>query len=352
MNEITGITATTGTNWTDPVHDKNGNMTTIPKPSSLANGLTATYDAWNRLVEVSDGQTVVGEYTYDGLKRRIKKGLDSQSPSSPDGVDSYVHYFYNAQWQVVETRETGTESAQAETLQPKYQYVWSSRYIDAAVLRDENTDQDSLCDDARLYYLADANFNVTTLVDTVGNAVERYLHSPYGSPTTYDGTWTHTRASSSHANVVLYTGREYDPETGLYQYRNRYYGGEVGRFVSRDPVGYKSKDVNLYRYVHNNAMIATDPDGQIAISDGGTGGISLPYGCWFPGAHVYGRCDCWGLSGPIATISMSAALQACCLSSGMLAAITISPCMQPGYEENCVENLLKPFGLGVFCQCT
>jgi hypothetical protein len=25
-------------------------MTTIPKPASLADGLTATYDAWNRLV--------------------------------------------------------------------------------------------------------------------------------------------------------------------------------------------------------------------------------------------------------------------------------------------------------------
>ena len=31
-NEITAITATTGTNWADPVYDRAGNMTTIPKP--------------------------------------------------------------------------------------------------------------------------------------------------------------------------------------------------------------------------------------------------------------------------------------------------------------------------------
>ena len=37
VNETTDITAATGTNWADPVHDKAGNMTTIPKPSDLAN---------------------------------------------------------------------------------------------------------------------------------------------------------------------------------------------------------------------------------------------------------------------------------------------------------------------------
>jgi hypothetical protein len=32
----------------------------VPKPASLANGLNLKWDAWNRLVEVDDGQTVVG----------------------------------------------------------------------------------------------------------------------------------------------------------------------------------------------------------------------------------------------------------------------------------------------------
>ncbi len=45
----------TGTNWMDPVHDRVGNMPTIPEPANLAGGLTATYDAWKRLVELKDG---------------------------------------------------------------------------------------------------------------------------------------------------------------------------------------------------------------------------------------------------------------------------------------------------------
>ena len=88
-------------------------------------------------------------------------------------------------------------------LQPDWQYVWSPRYVDAAVLRDKNTDADGLCDDERLYYLCDANFNVTTLVDTNGDAVERYLYDAYGTVTIYDGSWTNTRSTSSYANVVM-----------------------------------------------------------------------------------------------------------------------------------------------------
>jgi len=117
-------------------------MTSVPKPSSLANSLTLKWDAWNRLVEVKDGATVIGVYEYDALNRRVKRHVDSQAPGSPNGIDTYLHYFYNQAWQVLETRDTTTESDQPETLQPDWQYVWSPRYIDAAVLRDKNTDTD------------------------------------------------------------------------------------------------------------------------------------------------------------------------------------------------------------------
>ena len=174
VNEISDITETTGTAWATPVHDRAGNMTSVPKPASLASSLSLKWDAWNRLVEAKDGQTVIGVYEYDGLQRRVKRHVDSQAPDNPNGIDTYVHYFYNSAWQVLETRDTMTESDQPENLQPDWQYIWSPRYIDAPILRDKNTDADGLCDDERIYYLGDANFNVTTLVDTGGDAVERY----------------------------------------------------------------------------------------------------------------------------------------------------------------------------------
>jgi RHS repeat-associated protein len=176
----------------------------------------------------------------------------------------YVHYFYNQQWQVLETRDTTTESDQPESLQPDYQYLWSPRYIDAPVLRDENTDADGLCDDERIYYLGDANFNVTTLVDTGGDAVERYLYAPYGDVAIYDGSWSSMRSASSYGNAVRYTGREWEGETGILHYRRRYYHVSLGRFVLSDLINY-AETLNLYTYTQNAPTTRSDPTGLFSL---------------------------------------------------------------------------------------
>jgi RHS repeat-associated protein len=286
-NEVTSASS-----WATPAHDRAGNMTTVPKPSSLANGLTLKYDAWNRLVEVKDGATVVAKYEYDATGRRVKRHIDSQSPSGPNGVDRYEHLFYNG-LQVIETRGTTNVNDAAQNLQPKYQYVWSLRYIDAPVLRDQNTDNDGLCDDARIYFLGDANMNVTSLVDTAGDALERYVYDPYGRVTMYDAAWSSTRSTSTYSNTALYTGRELDPESLFYFYRARYYGTELGRFRSRDPIAYRGGR-NLYAYVDDSPVMHADPTGlrpatQPTVSDiayclaklewGATVGPAFGYSC-------------------------------------------------------------------------
>ena len=202
-NEVGTISVASGgagVNWADPVHDAKGNMTTLPKGWSPASGLTCVYDAWNRLVEVKDGSTTIGRYEYDGLGRRAVSGVDSAARGAgmaPDGVDLWRHYFYNAAWQAVETRVAGTSGSGPEGVVPEVQYVWSERYIDAAVLRDENVSDgsggnpDDDCedgDDERLYYATDANMNVTSLLDAGGAAVERYEYTPYGDVTITDET--------------------------------------------------------------------------------------------------------------------------------------------------------------------
>ncbi len=75
-----------------------------------------------------------------------------------------------------EGRNGTSESTGAEPRQPKHPFVWSRRHIDAAVLRAKTST--AFARDACFYYLGDANFNVTTLLDTAGDAIARYVYSP------------------------------------------------------------------------------------------------------------------------------------------------------------------------------
>ncbi len=63
-----------------------------------------------------------------------------------------------------------------------------------------------------------------------------------------------------------FTGREYDAESGLYYYRARYYDPQVGRFISRDPIGVVG-GWNRYGYGYNNPLHWRDPYGLFGITD-------------------------------------------------------------------------------------
>ena len=73
-------------------------------------------------------------------------------------------------------------------------------------------------------------------------------------------------SKSPAARHYTYTGREWDKETGLYYYRARYYDPMEGRFISKDPIGFKG-GINLYGYVDNNPINRTDPEGLFWLFD-------------------------------------------------------------------------------------
>jgi RHS repeat-associated protein len=136
-----------------------------------------------------------------------------------------------------------------------------------AVLRDENRNGDGDCtdaDDQRLYYANDANMNVTALLDTSGNVVERYGYDPYGEPTILDADWTADGdGESDYANAYLFQGRRLDGETDLYYFRNRMYSAAIGRFVQRDPLEYADV-INLYEFARTNPPCHRDATGQVS----------------------------------------------------------------------------------------
>jgi RHS repeat-associated protein len=163
---------------------------------------------------------------------------------------------------------------QASAANPLDRYVWGLEYIDAPIIRyrDVNVNGDyGDQGDSLLYYLHDANFDVTGLVnrDDTG-VVERYMYEPYGRVTVLNGAadadesvndWSADADNASDwSNELLYAGYRRDAESALYHVRNRYYHPTLGRWVSRDPVGYEGGR-DLYAYAKASPACGLDPLG-------------------------------------------------------------------------------------------
>lgn len=146
------------------------------------------------------------------------------------------------------------------------------------------------------FVLKDQLGSTIALTDSSGALVQSYAYDVYGSPYVWvdegdassgsssrgsEGSLSESSASGSssgsigtgsfvalkdfqgnlHGNDRFFTGREYNTEVTLYYNRARFYSSELGRFISRDPIGMKD-DLNLYGYVGENPVNAVDRMGR------------------------------------------------------------------------------------------
>ena len=255
QNLITSISG-----GTTPTYDANGNMISASLTSQPAASDTLTYDAWNRLVKVtnSSGQ-IIAQYTYNAMGYRVTESYPQGGTGIPAGEIDYI--YYDSQWQAIETRTNGTAASNITS-----QMVWSAAYINAAILRDSYGGgvAEPL---ARIYFLQDANWNTTAIVNFINAAwqvLQYYVYSPYGTITVLN----EGGAGSTPIVNNLYQGMTLDPVTGLYYARNRNYSPTLGRWINQDPAGYIN-GANTYQFVMSNPVGNVDPSGCKAITNAG-----------------------------------------------------------------------------------
>ena len=220
------------------VHDIKGNMTAIPalvRPTS--SDLAMSWDFDNRMhTATTDSDTVTQR--FDALGRRVARS--STDSSDPDLVFVQVGH---------QTIADYVPGAAATT--PEYNYVYGS-YIDEPVLRDSAS--------GKVYYHHNHQFSVTAVTDNSGGVLERYAYTAYGQPTILDASGN-LRLSSTISNRYTFTGREWDAVLNLYHFRARMYDPNLGRFCSRDPIGYLGSMWNLHEFVDSGPSRYLDPFG-------------------------------------------------------------------------------------------
>lgn len=239
------------------VYDGVGNRTSSNLSASYG------YQPFNRLVS-----TASASYTYDANFNLISK-------TEASGTTQYVWDFENRLKQVTlpngkivsyKYDALGRRVERSATVAPPLPVTTTERYIydGADVIRDTDGNGVTLADylngpgidnklrqttaTGSLYFVQDHLGSTRALTDAIGNVVEQQQYDSFGN------------SAGSTRTRYGYTGRERDPDTGLYYYRARFYDPHLGRFISEDPIRLAG-GINQFSYVSNNPQNSIDPTG-------------------------------------------------------------------------------------------
>ncbi|RNC81833.1 MAG: hypothetical protein ED559_08630 [Phycisphaera sp.] len=291
------------------------------------------YDPFGRLKEVLDesDQSLIAEYTYNGLGFRISEHYDVDADGDVDSNDNTYHFAYTPRWKLAGTfRDSDSD--------PKETFLWhqgASSYIDSVihVNRDVTNGWTGAADgtlEVRYHPLQSWRADVVCLINSDGSQVlERVTYDPYGVPTAwnpaeqnFDGSLTAAdytafvgRAGSSdvladlnldgaydsadttiwtslygtgdaggretislgaNSNRIGYAGYVHDSAVPTMTHtRHRVLLTDMGRWTRRDPAG-TIDGLNLYQAVVSNPMLMLDAYGLACARP-------TPNGCIWPG---------------------------------------------------------------------
>lgn len=202
-------------------YDANGNVISVTGGRELSIG----YDRATALPASVRTQGATIQFAYDGRGRRVAK-LSTAAPKV---------YGYGTSPQPLVEWIGGAKTPTG--------YIYGPAGL-AAVIRSGAVN----------YVFRDHERSPRVLCGTDGKITASFDYLPFGTIARQngDGTLLDRR----------FTGQEFDPETGLYNYKSRLYDADVGRFLSPDP---SHQFFSPYLYAANNPLSFVDPTGQFAI---------------------------------------------------------------------------------------
>ncbi|MBV6497001.1 MAG: hypothetical protein DCC44_05045 [Acidobacteria bacterium] len=190
-----------------------------------ANGQTYIYDAENKMVTASNASGTLGQYTYDGDGKRVKKVVPSTGETTV--------FAYDASGKMVAEYSTNVEPVATA----KVNYLTTDHLGSPRINTDGN-----------------------------GSVTARHDYHPFGEE--IDGVGGRTAGLNYGDDTIRkqFTGYERDTETSLDFAEARMYGSNRGRFLSTDPRTYGSVfepgTWNHYVYGLNNPYSFVDQKGR------------------------------------------------------------------------------------------
>jgi RHS repeat-associated protein len=250
------------TRWT---YDAAGNNLTETR---LDGGVTTnTYDVMNRLLTTRNPNNETTTFAYGGTGAAGNQGdnlitltdargnsyaftYDAKNRSIARAINATTTLSILDDWNLIDERNP------ADTQQAKHIH---GPAIDEMLVRTTPT--------GTAYYQHDGLGSTTALTNATGARLESYRYDVFDQAEVRHATGTAV-PSSPTSSRFLFTGREYLVELNLYDYRNRVYQAELGRFLQTDPIRFSTGDKNKYRYVTNSTTLQTDPFGLWASASG------------------------------------------------------------------------------------
>jgi RHS repeat-associated protein len=215
--------------------------------------ITGSYNALNQPVSMWSsafaGTSNSMWFGHDPLGRCVKRWI---APSAGTSGYNPATYFYYDGWSLIQEGGSATNATRL--------YVHGARV-------DEMVAQTTPGNSWR-YFQYDARGHCILQTDASGDIAEQYDYDAFGFPYFYNSSGTDIH-SSSWGNRFLFTGREWISELRTYDFRNRMYQPELGRFLQPDPKQFDAGDYNLYRYCHNDPVNKSDPTGLVDSNQAG-----------------------------------------------------------------------------------